>query len=212
MPANLENSAVATGLEKVSFHSNPKERQCQRIYKVESYNIKIQVFFKSCFLLFLRETSSKSSMKGEHQPWQSVSDRESTAFIRMKSIPKYETILPAASYYVTVALNHNQKVSFFNQFNLKNTQWSREVQERGDICIYICSVASIMSDSLRPQGWEPARFLCPWDSPGNNTGMVAMPSSRGISQPRDQARVSYVSCIGRWVLYHQHQQMLKEIS
>ena len=27
MPANLENSAVATGLEKVSFHSNPKERK-----------------------------------------------------------------------------------------------------------------------------------------------------------------------------------------
>ena len=33
MPANLENSAVAIGLEKVSFHSNPKERQCQRMYK-----------------------------------------------------------------------------------------------------------------------------------------------------------------------------------
>ena len=33
MSANLENSAnsaVATGLEKVNFHSNPKERQCQR--------------------------------------------------------------------------------------------------------------------------------------------------------------------------------------
>ena len=30
MPPNLENSAVATGLEKVSFHSNPKERQCQK--------------------------------------------------------------------------------------------------------------------------------------------------------------------------------------
>ena len=30
MPANLENSAVATGLEKVSFHSNPKERQCPK--------------------------------------------------------------------------------------------------------------------------------------------------------------------------------------
>ena len=29
MPANLENSAVATGLEKVSFQSNPKERQCK---------------------------------------------------------------------------------------------------------------------------------------------------------------------------------------
>ena len=27
MPANLENSAMATGLEKVSFHSNPKEKE-----------------------------------------------------------------------------------------------------------------------------------------------------------------------------------------
>ena len=34
MPANLENSAVATGLEGVSFHSNPKERQCQRMLKL----------------------------------------------------------------------------------------------------------------------------------------------------------------------------------
>ena len=34
MPANMENSAVATGLEKVSFHSNPKERQCQRMLKL----------------------------------------------------------------------------------------------------------------------------------------------------------------------------------
>ena len=32
MPANLENSAVATGLEWVSFH--PKERQCQRMFKL----------------------------------------------------------------------------------------------------------------------------------------------------------------------------------
>ena len=28
MTANLENSVVATGLEKVSFHFNPKEMQC----------------------------------------------------------------------------------------------------------------------------------------------------------------------------------------
>ena len=34
MPANLKNSAVATGLEKVSFHSNPKERQRQRMLKL----------------------------------------------------------------------------------------------------------------------------------------------------------------------------------
>ena len=34
MPANLENSSVVTGLEKVSYHSNPKERQCQRMFKL----------------------------------------------------------------------------------------------------------------------------------------------------------------------------------
>ena len=34
MPAHMENSALATGLKKVSFHSNPKERQCQRIFKL----------------------------------------------------------------------------------------------------------------------------------------------------------------------------------
>ena len=34
MSANLENSAVATGLEKVSFHSNPKEGQWKRMFKL----------------------------------------------------------------------------------------------------------------------------------------------------------------------------------
>ena len=31
---------------------------------------------------------------------------------------------------------------------------------------------------------------------------IAMPSSRGSSQSREQTQVSYVSCIARWVLYH----------
>ena len=34
MPANMENSAVAIGLEKASFHPNPKERQYQRMLKL----------------------------------------------------------------------------------------------------------------------------------------------------------------------------------
>ena len=37
MPANLENSAVATGLEKVSFHSNPKKgnaKECSNYHTV----------------------------------------------------------------------------------------------------------------------------------------------------------------------------------
>ena len=37
MPINMENSAVATGLEKVSFHSNPEESQYQRMFKLLHY-------------------------------------------------------------------------------------------------------------------------------------------------------------------------------
>ena len=37
---------------------------------------------------------------------------------------------------------------------------------------------------------------------------IAMPSSRGSSQPRDQTSVSHVYCTGQWVLYHYHQLLL----
>ena len=39
MSANLENSAVATGLENVSFHLNPKEGQFQRMFKYDTIAI-----------------------------------------------------------------------------------------------------------------------------------------------------------------------------
>ena len=41
----------------------------------------------------------------------------------------------------------------------------------------ICSAAaaaiakSLQSDSVRPHRWQPTRLLCPWDSPGKNTGV-----------------------------------------
>ena len=37
MSENLQNSPVTTGLEKVSFHSNPKEGQCQGMLKLLYY-------------------------------------------------------------------------------------------------------------------------------------------------------------------------------
>ena len=38
-------------------------------------------------------------------------------------------------------------------------------------CCCCCCVASVMSDSVRPQRRQTTRLLCPWDSPGKNTGM-----------------------------------------
>ena len=43
MPANLENSAVATGLEKVSFHSNPKECSNYRTFALISHASKVML-------------------------------------------------------------------------------------------------------------------------------------------------------------------------
>ena len=49
MPANLENSAVATGLEKVSFHSNPKKgnaKECSNYRRIALISHTSKVMFK----------------------------------------------------------------------------------------------------------------------------------------------------------------------
>ena len=38
-------------------------------------------------------------------------------------------------------------------------------------CCCCCQVASVVSDSVRPHRRQPTRLLCPWDSPGKNTGV-----------------------------------------
>ena len=47
-----------------------------------------------------------------------------------------------------------------------------------------------MSDSLQPRGLQPARLLCPWDSPGKNTGVGCHSLPRGSSPPGDHTLVS----------------------
>ena len=43
-----------------------------------------------------------------------------------------------------------------------------------------CSVTSVVSDSLWPCGLQPIRLLCPWDSPGKNTGVGCHDLLQGI--------------------------------
>ena len=56
---------------------------------------------------------------------------------------------------------------------------------------------------FHPHGMQPARLLCPQNFPGKNTRVGCHFLLQGCSQPRDQ---TYVSWIGRQVLYHQHHQ------
>ena len=62
MPANLENSAVATGLEKVSFHSNPKERQCQ---ECSNYHTIALISHASKVMLKILQVRLQQYMNGE---------------------------------------------------------------------------------------------------------------------------------------------------
>ena len=63
MPANLENSAVTMGLEKVSFHSNPKERQCQRMLKLS--HKKLQSSYTSKAMLKILQAKLQQYMNRE---------------------------------------------------------------------------------------------------------------------------------------------------
>ena len=47
-------------------------------------------------------------------------------------------------------------------------------------CLHACHIASVVSDSLRPYGLQPARLLCPWDSPGKNAGVGCHALLQGI--------------------------------
>ena len=70
-------------------------------------------------------------------------------------------------------------------------------------CMHAKSLHSSLTlrDSAKLYGLQPVKLLCPWDFPGKNTGVAAMPSFRGSSRPRDRTQVSYGSCIGRQVVY-----------
>ena len=62
MAAYLQNSAVATWLEKVSFHSNPKERQCQRMFRLHMI---VVISHASKVMLQILQASLQQYVNGE---------------------------------------------------------------------------------------------------------------------------------------------------
>ena len=48
------------------------------------------------------------------------------------------------------------------------------------VCVCMCVSHSVMSYSLQPHGLKPARLLCPWDPPGQSTGVGSHSLFQGI--------------------------------
>ena len=74
-----------------------------------------------------------------------------------------------------------------------------------DTCMimHACKISSVVSDSLQSYGRQPTKLLCPWDSPSKNIGVGYHALFQGIFLTQGSTQVSYVSCIGKQVLYHQ---------
>ena len=67
----------------------------------------------------------------------------------------------------------------------------------------------LMSDSLRPHALWPTRLLCPWNFPGQNTGLLPFPSPGDLPNPGSNPSLS--NC--RQILYHlSHQGSLKPLN
>ena len=69
--------------------------------------------------------------------------------------------------------------------------------------LYSCTcaslVVSVMSNFLWTCELEPARLLCPWDSPGKNNGVGCHAVLQGIFKIQESNLVSYVSYTGRFL-------------
>ena len=57
--------------------------------------------------------------------------------------------------------------------------WHPTVVYKIELC-HIVVAQSLVSDSLWPHRRQPARLLCPWDSPGKNTGVGCHVPLQGI--------------------------------
>ena len=66
-------------------------------------------------------------------------------------------------------------------------------------CCFAAVSRSVLSKSLRPRGLQPARLLCPWDSPSKNTGVGSLSLLRGIV-PTQGSNPHLLHC--RQTLYH----------
>ena len=63
----------------------------------------------------------------------------------------------------------------------------------------MCVSSSVVFDSLQPHGLQPTRLLCPWNSPGMNTGMDCQSLLQGIL-PTQGTNLHLLYC--RQILYH----------
>ena len=93
---------------------------------------------------------------------------------------------------------HTHKKNVANYYQMLNLG-DEHVGVCFTLCVLSCSVASVVSNSSRPHGLQTPRLLCPWDSPGKNTGVGSHALLQGICPTRGlDPRLLFFYTVGRF--------------
>ena len=76
--------------------------------------------------------------------------------------------------------------------------WEKHPQDKVQGPFSVSVSRSVVSHSLRPCGLQPARLLCPWNSPGKNSGVGSLSLLQGIF-PTQGSNPGLLHC--RQILY-----------
>ena len=163
MPANLENSAVATGLEKVSFHSNAKECSNYCTIALNSHASTEKAM-----------ASHSSTLSGKSHGWICLvgyspwghKELDTTEQLHFTSLHFFGTgmktdLFQCCGHCWAFQICWHIECSTFTVSSFENENESES--------------SSVVSDSLRPHGQ-----YSPWNSPGQNTGVCSLSLLQGI--------------------------------
>ena len=89
-----------------------------------------------------------------------------------------------------------------NSLSYKRVENSGTVRSQIPVRLWSISHSAQMCPTLWSHGLRLTRLICPWDSPGKNSVLIAIFFSRGSFPLKDRTHVTCDSWIGRWILYH----------
>ena len=102
-----------------------------------------------------------------------------------------------------LGLSSESPRELFKNINIQHAPQSSEISISRTLCA--CVHAKLLPSHLtlcNPMNCSPPGSSVHGILQARPLEWVAMPSSRGSSWPRDRTHISYISCIGWWILYH----------
>jgi len=91
--------------------------------------------------------------------------------IRECVIDYFWPMISFSSNFISTTLSKGNNCSWENVFIEALLMIVKKLETTSVYNTSCCCVASVVSDSVRPQRRQPTRLCCPWDSPGKNTGV-----------------------------------------